>query len=189
MLKNIINIFLFFALGTISHDLHAQLLENSLFKIYRSEFIAGTVTQFRLNSDSTYYIKVIEIHCSLCDQKQLTKMIHSKGKWIQRNDTILIESGKKLLIINDSLIRPLFLMGINLDSVPSDKAYKYREHIIKGKTQDFHLVYDTYPDGVAKLIEDKHRMRRDEYEIELKPNGTINSVKYYWDNKRKKRIK
>src|SRR5690554_7690466 len=80
MLKNIINIFLFFALGTISHDLHAQLLENSLFKIYRSEFIAGTVTQFRLNSDSTYHIKAIEIHCSLCDQKQLTKMINSKGR-------------------------------------------------------------------------------------------------------------
>ena len=189
MLKNIINIFLFFALGTIGHDLHAQLLENSLFKIYRSEFIAGTVTQFRLSSDGSYYIKVIEIRCSLCDQKELTKMINSKGKWLQRNDTIFIESGKKLLVISDSLIRPLFLMGINLDSVPDDKAIKYKENIIEQNIQDFHLVYDTYPDGVAKLIEDKHRMRRDEYVIELNPDGTINSVKYYWDNKRKKRIK
>lgn len=189
MLKNTINIFLIFTLSTIIHDLHAQLLENSLFKIYRAEFIVGTVTQFRLNSDSTYHIKVTEIHCSLCNHRELTKMINSKGKWIQRNDTLFIKSGKKLLLINDSLIRPLFAMGVNLDSISDDKATNYKENIIKGNMQDFHLVYDTYPDGVAKLIEDRHRLRRDEYKIELSPNGTINSVKYYWDDKRKKRVK
>jgi len=51
------------------------------------------------------------------------------------------------------------------------------------------LVYDTYPDGVAKLIIDKYRFRKEEYEIELKPNATIEHVRYYWDGKKKKKMK
>ena len=173
----------------MAHDVRAQLLENSLFKIYRADFIAGTVTQLRLNSDNTYDIKIIEIHCSLCDHNELTEMINSRGNWIQRNDTIIIENNKELHLITDSLIRPLFVIGVDLDSVSDNTSIKYTEKVMQGNSQDFHLVYDTYSDGVARLIIDRYRMRKDEYEIELKPSGTIKSVKYFWDNKRKKKIK
>jgi len=183
------NIFLIIALWIITSNLQAQLLENSLFKIYRAEFISGTVTQLRLNSDNTYQIKIIEIHCSLCDHRELKQKIDSKGNWSQINDTIFIESKKKMLLIGDSIIKPLYAIGLNTDSIPDDKAITYQKKIIEGNMQDFHLVYDTYPDGVAKMIKDTHRMRRDEYKIELDSKGTIKSVEYYWDNKRKKRIK
>ncbi len=94
-----------------------------------------------------------------------------------------------MLLIGDSVIRPLNVIGLNIDSIPKDKAITYQKNIIEGNMQDFYLVYDTYPDGVAKLIKDRHRMRKDEYEIELNSTGTIKSVQYYWDNKRRKRIK
>jgi hypothetical protein len=55
--------------------------------------------------------------------------------------------------------------------------------------QDFHLIYDTYPNGVARLIIDKFRMMRSEYEFEFNANGSLESVRYYYDKKQTKRIR
>ena len=55
--------------------------------------------------------------------------------------------------------------------------------------QDFHLIYDTYPNGVARFIIDKYRMMRSEYEIEFRTNGTLEKLRYYWDKKPTKRIR
>ena len=69
-------IFCFVIILTIlSGTVNAQLLENSLFKIYRAEFILDTVTQLRFDSDSTYKMEIIEIHCSLCDHNELRNSI------------------------------------------------------------------------------------------------------------------
>ena len=106
MVRRITIILMLFALWTMTSDLQVQILENSLFKIYKAEFILGTVTQLRLNSDNTYQIKVVEIHCSLCDHIELKQNIDTEGNWYQRGDTIFIESKRKLLLIGDSIIRP-----------------------------------------------------------------------------------
>ena len=37
----------------------------------------------------------------------------------------------------------------------------------QSKEGNFRLTYDTYPNGVAKLVIDKYRFKKDEYEIEF----------------------
>ena len=61
--------------------------------------------------------------------------------------------------------------------------------LINNSEEDFHLIYDTYPNGVARLIIDRYRTRNDEYEIEFQQNGTLNEVKYYRNKRQRKIIK
>ena len=175
------------ALATI--NLKAQILDNSMFRIYRAQFIMGTVTQLRLNSDNSYEIKIIEIDCSLCDHDELKNSINSSGNWMQNEDTLYLDQNRKLQIVEDSKIRPLFLFFLNTDSISEEKYIRLNQRTIDNHLNDFNLVYDTYPDGVAKLIVDKYRFRKEEYEIELQPNASIKDLRYYWDGKQRKRMK
>lgn len=175
------------ALGTT--NLKSQILDNSMFRIYRAQFIMGTVTQLRLNFDNTYELKIIEIDCSLCDHDELRNSINSSGNWMQKNDTLYLDQNKKLLIVEDSKIRPLFLLGLNTDSISKEQHKMLNQRTIDSHLNDFNLVYDTYQDGVAKLIIDKYRFRKEEYEIELKPNASIKDMRYYWDGKQRKKMK
>lgn len=167
----------------------AQILKNSHFRIYRAEFILGTVTQLRFNSDSTYQMNIIHINCSLCDHNELYNAINIKWKWVQTKDTILLDNKKKLLALDDKIIRPLYAIGINTDIILTEKQEKNIDKIIGGGFNDFHLVYDTYSNGIVRQIRDKYRMNKNEYEIEFDYNGSVKEVKYYWDNKRRKRMK
>jgi len=176
-------------LTTLSGTVNAQLLENSLFRIYRAEFILGTVTQLRFDNDSTYKMEIIEIHCSLCDHNELRKSINKTGKWTQDKDTIILDNNKKLLVLQDTIIHPLFLIGSDTDKILNEKQEKIVHRMIDNNLNDFHLIYDTYPNGIARLIIDKYRMRKNEYEIEFNPNGTIRDLRYYWGNKQRKRMK
>ena len=176
---------------------YPQILNNSLFRIYRAEFIQGAVTQLRLDKDSVYLMSIAEIHCSLCDHEMLANLINSKGIWSQLEDTIYLQSPQrssiKLLIKNDSLLKPLFPIGINLgqlnDSTRNRVLKLYYNNPQDLYPEDFHLIYDTYPNGVARFIFDKYRSRRNEYEIGLEPNGSIKNVKYFWDGKQSTRIR
>lgn len=188
MKKNKIILYFVIILTTLSGTVNAQLIENSLFRIYRAEFFLGTVTQLRFDNDSTYKMEVIEIHCSLCDHNELLNSINKTGKWIQKNDTIILDHNKKLVVIQDT-IRPLFLVGMDTVQTLNEKQEKITQRMIDRNLNDFYLIYDTYPNGIARLILDKYRMRRNEYEIEFKPNGTIKELRYYWDNKQRKRLK
>ncbi|MDZ7741662.1 MAG: hypothetical protein U5Q03_07910 [Bacteroidota bacterium] len=188
MNKNKIILYLVIILTTLVGTVNAQLLENSLFRIYRAEFILGTVTQLRFDKDSSYSMEIIEIHCSLCDHDKLRNSINKTGKWVQKKDTIILDNNKKLRVIQDT-IRPLFLIGSDTDNILNEKQEIITQRMIDNNLNDFHLIYDTYPNGVARIIVDRYRMRKDEYEIEFKPSGTIRDLRYYWDNKQRKRIK
>jgi len=172
---------------------YPQLLDNALFRIYRAEFILGTVTHLRLDKNNLYSMTISEIDCSLCDHKELSDLIESKGTWIQNKDTILLrsETGKitRFEIINDSLLRPSYPIGYELDSRKDTMFTKIVKNIQLSHMQDFHLIYDTYPNGVARFIIDKYRLMRAEYEIEFRENGTLERLRYYWDNKQTKRIR
>jgi len=176
-------------LTSLSMSAKSQILKNSYFRIYRAELILGSVTQLRFNSDSTYEMNIIEIDCSLCDHNELVNAIDKTGKWTQTKDTILLDSKKKLLVLGDTIIRPLYSIGTSTDSIMTEKHGKIINPAIGSKFSDFHLVYDTYPNGIAKRIVDKYKMRRNEYEIEFESNGSIKELKYYWDNKQRKKLK
>ena len=182
-------LFLELSLALAAFNLKAQILDNSMFRIYRAEFIMGTVTQLRLNSDNSYEFKIIEIDCSLCDHDELRNSINSSGNWMQNNDTLYLDQNRKLLIVEDSKIRPLFFFILTSDSISQEKHNTLNQRTIDSHLNDFNLVYDTYPDGVAKLIIDKYRFRKEEYEIELKPNASVKNLRYYWDGKQRKRMK
>lgn len=172
---------------------YPQLLDNALFRIYRGEFILGTVTHLRFDKNYQYSMTISEIGCSLCDHKELSDLIESKGTWIQIKDTILLssETGKiaRFEIINDSLIRPSFPIGYELESRQDTMFKTLIKNIQLSHMQDFHLIYDTYPNGVARFIIDKYRMMRSEYELEFRANGTLERVRYYYDKKQTKRIR
>ena len=187
--QNKIIVFFVIVLSALAGSVNAQILENSLFKIYRASFIVGTVTQLRFDSDSTYKLEIVEFHCSLCDHDELRNLIDKTGKWIQNNDTIIIDNTMKYLVLQDTIIRPLYLIGIDTINFTDEVKKKIKENIVDNNLNDFHLVYDTYPDGIARLIVDRYRNRREEYEIELKPSGAIKKLRYYWDNKERKRMK
>lgn len=177
-----------------SIDCHSQLLDKSLFRIYRSEFILGTVTHLRLEKDNSYSMTITEIDCSLCDRKKLSESIESEGTWIQNGDTISLSAlnGKttKLKIINDSLLRPSFPIGYEQKS-ENDSILKILDLNLEqiARIQAFHLIYDTYTNGVARFIIDKYRGRRAGYEMELKSDGTMEKFRYFWDNKQRKKIR
>jgi len=138
----------------------AQILKNSHFRIYRAEFVLGTVTQLRFNSDSTYRMNIIQINCSLCDHNELNNAINTTGEWAQTKDTIFLDGKKKLLVLDDKLIRPLYAIGINTDTILTEMQEKNIDKIIGGGFNDFHLVYDTYSNGIVRQIRDKYRMSR-----------------------------
>jgi hypothetical protein len=191
MTKNrILNFILFvMTLTSFSISVKSQILKNSDFRIYRAEFILGTVTQLRLNPDSTYEMNIIEINCSLCDHNELYNSINATGKWTQTNDTISLDSKKKLLVLYDKIIRPLYGIGVNTDTILTEKTQKNIDRIIASGLNDFHLVYDTYPNGIVRQVLDKYRMRMSEYDIEFDDNGLVKDVKYYWDKRRRKKLK
>ena len=172
---------------------YPQLLDDALFRIYRAEFIQGTVTHLRLDKNNLYAMTISEISCSLCDHKELSDLIESKGAWIQNKDTIHLrsETGKitSFGIINDSLLRPSYPIGFGLDTKKDTMFTKIVKNIQLSHMQDFHLIYDTYPNGVARFIIDKYRMMRSEYEIEFRANGTLERLRYYWDKKQTKKIR
>jgi hypothetical protein len=176
-----------------SFNCYPQLLDNALFRIYRAESILGTVTHLRLDKNNLYSMTISEIDCSLCDHKELSNLIESKGTWNQNKDSIILQSetGKitSLEIINDSLLRPTYAIGYELDSKKDTTSSKIVKNILLSHMQDFHLIYDTYPNGVARFMIDKYRMMRAEYEIELRADGTLEKIRYYWDNKQTKRIR
>ncbi|MBP6978604.1 MAG: hypothetical protein KBB71_09845 [Lentimicrobiaceae bacterium] len=178
---------------TLINSSYSQILDNSLFRIYRASFIHGTVTHLNINIDSSYEMTIAEFHCSLCDYEELRNMINSKGIWTQSNDTIYLKSENRkkicLRIINDSLLRPILPIGYDFDSKPDSIKVKFIEDMQHNEFQDFHLIYDTYPNGVARLIIDRYRMKRNEYEMEFNSNGTLKKLDYYWDDKKSKRIR
>jgi antitoxin component YwqK of YwqJK toxin-antitoxin module len=164
-------------------------LKDASFRIYRG-WINGTVTHFRLNRDSSYVIQISEIQCSLCDFDVLNKTINSQGTWSAKNDTIICQSDHKkikFVAFGDSIIRPLFIFGMSIDSIPKEKKEIYKNSLSNSDLNDFHLIYDTYPNGVAKMIADKYRMRVDESVIYFKPDGSIKSIDNYRNSKHTKK--
>jgi hypothetical protein len=186
--------YIFFILTlTLINSAFGQILDNSLFRIYRAPFIHGAMTHLRLDSNEEYEMSIAEIHCSLCDRQELIDMINSKGTWQQSNDTITLKSNQnkliKMAIVTDSLIKPYFPIGYDISEKHDSIKAKIIDNTQENGLQDFHLIYDTYPNGVARFIIDRYRARMSEYEIEIKPDGTIRKVDYYWDNKKSKRIR
>lgn len=170
-----------------------QILENSMFRIYRAPFVHSAVTHLRFDLNGDYELSISEINCSLCDRQELADMINSKGTWQQNCDTIILKSNKdniiKLIVVTDSLLKPYFPIGYDLSDKADSIIAKIIDNTQKNGLQDFHLIYDTYPNGVARIIIDKYRARMGEYEIELKSDGTIRRVDYYWNDKKSKRIR
>ena len=189
MKRSLLVIFFAFSLN----NCYPQLINNSLFRIYRAEFIHGTVTHLRIDKDSTYQMSIAEIHCSLCDHEMLDSLINSQGIWSQQDDTIFLQSQDreliKMLIINDSLLQPLLPIGFNREHYNDSIRNRVIERFIGFPGEEFHLIYDTYPNGVARFIFDKFRMMRSEYEIELKSNGSVKAVRYYFDGRQSKRVR
>jgi len=99
-----------------------QILDNSLFRIYRAPFIHSAVTHLRFDSNGKYEMSISEIDCSLCDRQELVDMINSKGTWQQNGDTITLKSNEnkliKMIVVTDSLIKPYLPIGYDL----SDKV-------------------------------------------------------------------
>jgi hypothetical protein len=112
-----------------------------------------------------------------------------KGKWTQENDTIYLEQGIRLSIMNDSVLHPIDVIGLKLDSLPNERREAFEQRYIASKLNDFHLISDTYPNGVARLIKDRYRYQMGEYELELNENGMIEELRYYWNDKRKRKLK
>ena len=170
-----------------------QILDNSSFRIYRAPFIHSAVTHLRFDLDGDYEMSISEIDCSLCDRQELTDMINSKGTWQQNGDTVILKSNKdkliKLFVVTDSLLKPYFPIGYDLSEKEDSIIAKISDNNQKNGLQNFHLIYDTYPNGVARFIVDRYRARMDEYEIEFKSDGTIRKVDYYWNDKKSKRIR
>lgn len=191
MTKNkILNIILLIVALTFSTvPAKTQILKKSHFRIYRAEFILGTVTQLRFNSDSTYIMEIIRINCSLCDHYELYNAINATGKWIQTKDTIFLDYKKRLLVLGDTIIRPLYAIGINNDTILTEQEQKNINRSIGSELSDFHLFYDTYPNGIARKVIDRYKMTMNEYEIEFDNNGSVKGVKYFWGKKRRKRLK
>ena len=137
---------------------------------------------------------ISEIDCSLCDHKELSELIESEGNWIQSRDTVILKAfnGKtiRLKIINDSLLRPNYPIGYEQKS-ENDSILRILNISIEqlSHLQDFHLIYDTYTNGVARFIIDKYRGRRAGYEMELRSDGTIEKFRYFWDDKQRKKIR
>jgi len=188
-MKRLIFILLFINLiNTVS----GQILNNSLFKIYRAPFILGAATHLRFDLDGNYEMFVSEIYCSLCDREKLEETLNSKGTWLQEEDTIVLNSNKnkriKLIVVSDSLLMPYFPLGYDFTNTEDSIAARIIDNAQKNKLQDFQLVYDTYPNGVARFIIDRNR-NRSEYEIELDPNGMIKKVDYFWNHKKTKKIR
>ncbi len=186
--------YIFFILTfTLINSAFGQILDNSLFRIYRAPFIHGAVTHLRFDSNGEYEMSISEIHCSLCDMQELLNMINSKGTWQQYSDTITLTSNQnkviKMIIVTDSLIKPYFPLGYDISEKHDSIRAKIIDNNQKNGLQDFHLIYDTYPNGVARFIIDRYRARMSEYEIEIKPDGTIKKVDYYWDDKKSNRIR
>jgi len=176
-------------LTSLSMSAKSQILKNSYFRIYRAELILGAVTQLRFNSDSTYNMYIIEFDCSLCDHNELVNAIDKTGKWTQTKDTILLDNKKKLLVLGDTIIRPLYAIGTSTDSIMTEKHGKIINPAIGSKFSDFHLIYDTYPNGIARQIVDKYRLRSEEYKIEFEPNGSVKELKYYLNGKQRNKLK
>jgi len=176
-------------LTSLSMSAKSQILKNSHFRIYRAELILGAVTQLRFNSDSTYNMYIVEFDCSLCDHNELVNAIDKTGKWTQTKDTILLDNKKKLLVLGDTIIRPLYAIGTSTDSIMTEKHGKRINPAIGSKFSDFHLIYDTYPNGIARQIVDKYRLRSEEYEIEFEPNGSVKQLKYYLNGKQRNKLK
>jgi hypothetical protein len=189
-MKQVMFIILF---STLTKLANGQILDNSLFRIYRAPFIVGAVTQLRIDRNGIYELAISEIQCSLCNHKELHDLIDSKGTWVQNNDTINLnpKNGERisLLLLDSSLLKPIYPIGFKPDSLRDSTKTRIIQNIQKSGMQDFHLIYDTYPNGVARIIVDRYRTRRNEYEIVIEQNGNIKTVNYYWDGKKKKRIR
>lgn len=147
------------------------------------------VTQLRFDPDSTYDLKLLRITCSLCDHDELRNSLNMKGTWTQKNDTIFLEQGIRLTILNDSALHPIDVIGLKLDSLPTERREAFERRFIASDLNDFNLIYDTYPNGVARLIKDRFRYQMGEYELELDENGLIEELRYYWNDKRKRKLK
>jgi hypothetical protein len=170
-----------------------QILDNSSFRIYRAPFINSAVTHLRFDSNGNYELSISEINCSLCDRQELADMINSKGTWQQNGNTIILKSDKNkliwLFVESDSLLKPYFPIGFDLSEKDDSTIAKIIDNTQNNGFQDFHLIYDTYPNGVARFIIDRYRARMGEYEIEIKPDGTISKIDYYWNGKKSNRIR
>lgn len=108
-------------------------------------------------------MSIYEIHCSLCDRQKLVDMINSKGTWRQYSDTITLQSKQnklfEIIIVTDSLIKPCFPIGYDISEKHDSIKAKIIDNTQKNGLQDFHLIYDTYPNGVAKFIIDRYITR------------------------------
>lgn len=173
---------------------NAQFLRDSAFKIYRGSAVGISVVQINFNNDQTYKIYITEFHCSLCNHDELRQAINSGGQWTQAGDSIYItdEDGYKnaFLVLDENTIRPLFLIGYKQFS--EVRRTEIQKKIVENpnrKSNDFHLVYDTYPNGMVKKIVDKYRFSLEEYVIEFKNSGSIKSLEYFWNEKPSKRLR
>ena len=172
----------------------AQFLGDSAFKIYRGSAVGMSVVQINFNNDCTYKMYISEYHCSLCYSDELRQVINSNGKWSQVADSIHLtdEDGYKstFLILNENTIRPLFLIGYK--GFSEERRMAINKNIIESSNKEtfgFHLVYDTYPDGMVKKIIDKYRYLLSEYVIDFHKDGRIKSLEYFWNGKRSKRLR
>jgi hypothetical protein len=110
---------------------------------------------------------------------------------------IILEAGheyrkgeNKIIILNDSTLRPQFLLDQQLFSgAPDSLTVSQPERVENNELNDFHLIYDTFQNGIAKKIIDRYRYRRIEYIVEMDSNGSIRSIHKYKDGKLKKKVK
>ena len=169
-------------------SLHAQLLNDSKFQIYRSN-INTSVTQLRLNHDTSFELKVIKVLCSLCDSNRIRKSIDRTGHWEERADTIFLQPNLRLFVRDERTLELLDYLGPGIDTLSVSESEWITNGFIQSKEGNFRLTYDTYPNGVAKLVIDKYRFKKDEYEIEFSQDGEIQDVRIYRNRRQRRRIK
>ncbi len=172
----------------------AQFLGDSAFKIYRGSAVGISVVQINFNNDYTYKMYISEYHCSLCDPDELRQAIDSNGQWTQVSDSLHLidEDGYKntFLILDENTIRPLLLIGYK--GISKERKTEIHKRITESPNReidDFHLVYDTYPNGMVKKVVDKYRYLLPEYVIDFHKDGRIKSLEYFWNGKRSKKLR
>lgn len=159
---------------------NAQSFDDYSFKIFRGK-IAGADINLRLNSDSTYQIHIVKFWCSLCDMDSMAQAVYQSGTYLTSRDKIElfpvnIDSTFYIELIDDNTLRPQFSLDRRTYNIKDESIkQKVLTNTINNELYDFHLLYETYNNGIlksAKYIEEN----RIEYIIDFDESGEVRKI-------------
>ena len=159
----------------------SQFVEKGTFKIFRG-IVAGADINFRLESDYSYELYVVEYWCSFCDFDSMNRNINQKGKWTISNDTIQLMPQDTNAVwyfkkLDDSSLKPLFHVNREFYNIDNDSLTdKMLANNISSDIFDFKLLYETYNNGVVKKAKYQPSDSRHEYLILFDKSGEVKKI-------------